>query len=152
MPGPVTGPRPGGWGTLIWSSATPLSEPRTLHIGASCPYFIGIGCKFVAYVLIFWSGLRRVLWRKCDANGISFRIQDRGFRNRVSAFRCPALIHFANTSGVVRGESVWPRALFVVTSASFWLLCWGGLTLRLLMSYIYIYIYIYIWSTYSWCF
>ena len=36
---------PATWYRRLWSSTTPLSEPQTLHIGASCPYFIAIGCK-----------------------------------------------------------------------------------------------------------
>jgi hypothetical protein len=28
-----------------------------LHIGASCPYFIAIGCKYVAYVFLFFEAV-----------------------------------------------------------------------------------------------
>jgi len=38
-------------------------------------------------------------------------MQDRGFRSQVASFRCPALIHFANTSGVVRGVGVSARVV-----------------------------------------
>jgi len=38
-------------------------------------------------------------------------MQDRGLQSRVASFRCPALIPFANTSGVVRGVRLSARVV-----------------------------------------